>query len=168
VPLHAGHLAGLAADAGGRVDEHADLLVLADRGARSRGRDVLDLQRAAHQTVPTFSSFTRKVLYFGVCEFGSTTLGVRRFAIGPRPVPLPVRPANPKWIGIATCHTILPVTFMGRIRLVTSARPSIDPRGVERRMRSSLAIFRSLASPSGISTKNSGWSAAFGAMCFVQ
>src|SRR6185503_16218706 len=149
--------------------EHADLVVLADGGPRPRGRDVLDLERAAHQAgPPTFSSFTRKVLYSGVKEFGSTTLGVSRFAIGPRPVPLPVRPANPKWIGIATCHTVLPVTFMGRIRLVTSARPSIDPRGVERRMRSSLAIFRSLASPSGISTKNSGWSAAFGAMCFVQ
>src|SRR6185295_14641341 len=162
VPLHAGDLAGLAADAGGRVDEHADLVVLADGGAHPGGGDVLDLE-AAHYAVPTFSSLTRKVLYSGVWEFGSTTLGVSRFAIGPRPTPLPTRPMKPQWIGIATYHTVLPVTFMARRRRVTSARPSIEPRGVESRTRSSLAICRSFASPSGISTKNSGCSAADGA-----
>ena len=36
------------------------------------------------------------------------------------------------------------------------------------RTQSSFAIFRSFARPSGISTKNSGWSAAVGAMCLVQ
>src|SRR4030095_12828388 len=70
VPLDARHLARLAADAGGRVDEHADLVVLADGGPRPGGRDVLDLERAAHYAGPTFSSLTRKVLYSGVWELG--------------------------------------------------------------------------------------------------
>src|SRR5262249_30443844 len=122
VPFHASNLTSLAANAGRRVDEHGKRFRLAHGRLRKRRGDSLDLQRAAHEI---FASFTRNVLYSGVKELGSTTLGVRRFAMGPFPLVSPsldplARPAKPQWIGIATCQTVLPDTLRGEMRLVTS------------------------------------------------
>src|SRR5688500_16675335 len=44
----------------------------------------------------TFSNFTKKPLYSGANEFGSTIVGVTRFASAPRCAP---RPRKPQWIG---------------------------------------------------------------------
>src|SRR5438067_6207174 len=90
VPLHAGDLAGLAADAFGGVDELRDRAYgrLANAGLRCRGSraadDVQGLQ--GHQT---FSTLTRNDLNSGVCELPSPTTGVSVLARKPglaRPV----------------------------------------------------------------------------------
>src|SRR5262249_41414316 len=65
VPLEAGHFARLTADAGGGIDQFADLLLPLRSRARNRPgvpRNLLDLQRSAH----AFSSFTKNPLNSGV------------------------------------------------------------------------------------------------------
>src|SRR6266404_3240534 len=83
VPLHAGHFAGFATDAGRSVDEFANgvfaLGALAGNGPRVTG-DFLDAQYfLAHGILYAFSSFTRKPLNSGVYALGSNTVGVSRF-----------------------------------------------------------------------------------------
>src|SRR5215813_3359218 len=98
-----------------------------------------------------FSRLTRKALYSGVDELGSSAVGVNVLASGPADLP-----ANPQWIGKPICQTVCPFTLSVGIRLVTIALPSIEPRAELILTRSPLLILFSCASPSGISTKNSG------------
>src|SRR6202008_2271608 len=71
----------------------------------------------------TFSRLTRKALYSGVDELGSSAVGVNVFASGPAELP-----ANPQWIGKPICQTVWPFTLSAGIRFVTIALPSIEPR----------------------------------------
>src|SRR5262249_15302477 len=97
-----------------------------------------------------FSRLTRKALYSGVDEFGSSAVGVNVLASGPTDFP-----ANPQWIGNPICQTVLFATLSGRMRLVTIARPSIEPRADVTFTLSPWLMPFSLANPSGISMKNS-------------
>src|SRR5262249_108714 len=97
-----------------------------------------------------FSRLTRKALYSGVDEFGSRAVGVSVLASGPADFP-----ANPQWIGNPICQTVLSATLSGRMRLVTIARPSIEPRADVTFTLSPWLMPFSLANPSGISMKNS-------------
>src|SRR5262245_61045720 len=99
----------------------------------------------------TFSRLTRNALYSGVDEFGSSAVGVRVLASGPADPP-----ANPQWIGKPICHIVRPSTLSAGIRLVTIALPLIEPRAELILTQSPFLILFSCASPSGISTKNSG------------
>src|SRR5262249_35035119 len=76
VPLQARHLAGLAPDAGRRIDQLGDpflpLRALARRRARMPGDAWHDQRGPAY---PIFSSFTRKPLNSGVNALGSMTAG---------------------------------------------------------------------------------------------
>src|SRR5512143_1574012 len=112
-----------------------------------------------------FSSFTRKVLNSGVQVLGSIAEGVRKFARGPV---WPVFPAAyPQWIGKPICHISFPSIFMGKIRLVTIATPSTEPRAEETLTFEPLAIPFCRARPSGISTKKAGWSWFKTSVCLV-
>jgi len=77
VPLLTGYFTGLASNAGAGVDE------LGDNWSRAYAL--------------TFSRLTRKPLYSGVPELGSSTAGLRLFASGPLTLP-----TKPQWIGIPT------------------------------------------------------------------
>src|SRR5215510_1953447 len=72
-----------------------------------------------------FSIRTRKVLYSGVQVFASPTVGVIRFASGPRWF---FKPAYPQVMGKPMCQTDFPSTVIGRSRLVTIATPCIAAR----------------------------------------
>src|SRR5580700_3818567 len=101
VPLHAGGLARLAADAARDVDEFRDfLLVPADRGRRdrrSRYADVVLRLQIGHGSTlhatgaATFSTLTRNALNSGVCVLASPTEGVSVCAPWPSRA-WPVRP----------------------------------------------------------------------------
>src|SRR5262249_10775236 len=98
VPLLTGHLAGLAADAGGGVDQLGDDREPAERRAVSAlgGRGAPDLHRLtegwgahARSAFPTFSMRTRKALNSGVQVLGSIAEGVMKLASGPRCAGIP-------------------------------------------------------------------------------
>src|ERR1700759_3479405 len=72
-----------------------------------------------------FSMRTRKVLYSGVHVFASPTVGVIRFASGPRWFS---KPLYPQVMGKPMCQTDFPSTIIGRSRLVTIATPCTEPR----------------------------------------
>ena len=93
VPLLAGHLAGLAADARRSVDELRHRRLHADTRGWRTGGGANDVEGRRHHT---FSSLTRKPLYSGANEFGSTIVGVTRLASAPCCLP---RPRKPQWIG---------------------------------------------------------------------
>ena len=121
VPLLARHLARLAADAGRGVDQLGDRRLDLHARRRRRRRGDRRIRAWRHQTsqgksavMPShqkrgtlewdqirgldldvshaFSSFTRKPLYSGANEFGSTMVGVTRLASDPRCSPRPRKP----------------------------------------------------------------------------
>src|SRR5262249_50959676 len=83
VPLEAGNLASLAANAGCRINQLAYLLgplySLAGHRPCVAGYPDDFKCRLAHSCAYTFSSLTRKPLYSGVCALGSFTVGESRF-----------------------------------------------------------------------------------------
>ena len=88
VPLLAGDLAGLAADARRRVDvlgnrRHACAAPSGCRGRKRRSGGCRGLVCSSRSSLHAFSSLTRKVLNSGVQVFGSIAEGVRKFASGP-------------------------------------------------------------------------------------
>src|SRR5205807_287696 len=86
VPFGAGHLAGLAADADGRVDVLGDdgQLARASRRPPERGGRLADLHPLlGGRHGYAFSTLTRKTLNSGVQVLGSIALGVSRLASGP-------------------------------------------------------------------------------------
>src|SRR5215470_3090505 len=150
VPFLTGDLARLAPDAGRGIDELGDPRRIAHAcGRRSAGGDAFEFHVARH--IYTFSRLTRNALYSGVDELGSSAVGVRVLASGPADPP-----ANPQWIGKPICQTVRPSTLSAGLRLVTIALPSIEPRAEVIFTRSPFLTPFSSASPSGISTKNSG------------
>ncbi|MNC50503.1 hypothetical protein D3C75_997480 [compost metagenome] len=74
IPLRARHLAGLAADALGSVDQLGDLLLLTHRGRHGSGGRAGDDVLAGHQS---FSTFTRNDLDSGVCVLPSPRNGTK-------------------------------------------------------------------------------------------
>src|SRR5262245_45313346 len=97
-----------------------------------------------------FSRLTRIALYSGVDEFGSSAVGVSVLARGPTDLP-----AHLPWVESRICQTAWSATLSGRVRLVTTARPSIEARACVTLTLSPWLIPFPLAKPSGISMKNS-------------
>src|SRR6185295_9742441 len=177
VPLLARHLAGLAPDAGGGIDELADHGQLAQcrAGAAERRGRLEDLESGDRhgQALPSdflagspwsplllfspvsaFSSWTWNALYSGVQVLGSIAQEVTRFASGPACLAAPL---NPQWIGKPICQTRFPSRSKWGIRRVTIAGPLMVARAELIRTMSPFLIPFSFASSSGISKKMPGW-----------
>src|SRR5262245_50587793 len=119
------------------------------------GGNMCDLPYATGPAMGSIS--TRNALYSGVCALASATGGVS-VLIG---VAFLASPVEPLLSGIPMECTVLPATWSGFNRLVTTALPLTEPRWDETLTQPPGLIPFSLASSSEISTKNSGCMTAF-------
>ena len=77
-----------------QVEVSTSLITVGSTRTPGAGAEVAETRSSSR--THTFSSFTRNPLYSGANEFGSTIVGVTRFASDPRCCP---RPRKPQWIG---------------------------------------------------------------------
>src|SRR2546423_2128 len=155
VPLLAGHLAGLAADADRRVGEEAHarlgLLAVAQR-ARSRSSATNFGRRGPRGRRPGRMSQVNALTSW-MCTFGSSAMWARSLAEPPV-----VRPREPQWYGSPTWWWTRPLIRTGRTRSVTRTRASIAARAVTIVAQPPCSRPRSRASSGCTSTNIAGWS----------